>query len=251
MRKLNHGGSCGDSCCLRIQNLSVQIGSERILSDVNLHIHCGQMVALIGPNGAGKSTLIKAILGQQEYEGIIAFSAPGMRHRKMPRIGYVPQSPSFDPGDPVSVADLFACCQSKRPAFLGLSRDMREKSLECLERVHGESLIDKRVGTLSGGELQRVLLALALEPLPNILILDEPLSGVDMEGQIELMDMLDEIRSRFDLSILMITHDFGMLKTYADQVVLVNHGILAKGSPAEVLESNEFRAVFHRKGSAV
>ena len=251
MRKPNHGGSCGDSCCLRIQNLSVQIGSERILSDVNLHIHCGQMVALIGPNGAGKSTLIKAILGQQEYEGIIAFSAPGMRHRKMPRIGYVPQSPSFDPGDPVSVADLFACCQSKRPAFLGLSRDMREKSLECLERVHGESLIDKRVGTLSGGELQRVLLALALEPLPNILILDEPLSGVDMEGQIELMDMLDEIRSRFDLSILMITHDFGMLKTYADQVVLVNHGILAKGSPAEVLESNEFRAVFHRKGGAV
>ena len=251
MRKPNHGGSCGDSCCLRIQNLSVQIGSERILSNVNLHIHCGQMVALIGPNGAGKSTLIKAILGQQEYEGIIAFSAPGMRHRKMPRIGYVPQSPSFDPGDPVSVADLFACCQSKRPAFLGLSRDMREKSLECLERVHGESLIDKRVGTLSGGELQRVLLALALEPLPNILILDEPLSGVDVEGQIELMDMLDEIRSRFDLSILMITHDFGMLKTYADQVVLVNHGILAKGSPTDVLESNEFRAVFHRKGGAV
>ena len=251
MRRMNHGGSCGDSCCLRIQNLSVQIGSEIILQNVNLHIHCGQMVALIGPNGAGKSTLIKAILGQQEYEGIIAFSAPGMRHRKMPRIGYVPQSPAFDPGDPFSVADLFACCQSKRPAFLGLSRDMREKCLECLERVHGENLIDKRVGTLSGGELQRVLLALALEPLPNILILDEPLSGVDVEGQIELMDMLDEIRSRFDLSILMITHDFGMLKTYADQVVLVNHGILAKGSPAEVLESDEFRSVFHRKGGAV
>jgi len=251
MRRMNHGSSCGDSCCLRIQNLSVQIGSEIILQNVNLHIHCGQMVALIGPNGAGKSTLIKAILSQQEYEGIIAFSAPGMRHRKMPRIGYVPQSPSFDPGDPFSVADLFACCQSKRPAFLGLSRDMREKCLACLERVHGENLIDKRVGTLSGGELQRVLLALALEPLPNILILDEPLSGVDVEGQIELMDVLDEIRSRFDLSILMITHDFGMLKTYADQVVLVNHGILAKGSPAEVLESDEFRSVFHRKGGAV
>ena len=251
MRMFKHGDSCDSSCCLRIQNLSVQIGTEHILSDVNLHIHCGQLVALIGPNGAGKSTLIKAILGQQEYEGIITFSAPGMRHRKMPRIGYVPQSPSFDPGDPVSVADLFACCQSKRPAFLGLSRDMREKCLECLERVHGENLIDKRVGTLSGGELQRVLLALALEPLPNMLILDEPLSGVDVEGQIELMDMLDEIRSRFDLSILMITHDFGMLKTYADQVVLVNHGILTKGSPSEVLESEEFRSVFHRKGGAV
>ena len=251
MRRLNHGSSCGDSCCLRIQDLSVRIGGDKILRDVNLHIHCGQMVALIGPNGAGKSTLIKAILGQRDYDGIIAFSAPGMRHRKPPRIGYVPQSPSFDPGDPVTVADLFACCQSKRPAFLGLSRDMREKTMECLERVHGEELIDKRVGTLSGGELQRVLLALALEPLPNILILDEPLSGVDVEGQIGLMEMLDEIRKRFDLSILMTTHDFGMLQQFADKVVLIDHTVLTKGTPTEVLSSEEFRRVFHRKGGSL
>ena len=251
MRKFRHGESCDSSCCLRIQNLSVKIGADAILKDVNLHIHCGQMVALIGPNGAGKSTLIKAILGQRDYEGIIAFSAPGMRHRKPPRIGYVPQSPSFDPGDPVSVADLFACCLSRRPAFLGLSPAMRDKTLECLERVHGQELIDKRIGTLSGGELQRVLLALALEPLPNILILDEPLSGVDVEGQTGLMDMLDEIRKRYDLSILMTTHDFGMLPTYADQVVLIDHAIVKKGTPKEVLESEEFRNVFHTKGGAL
>ena len=248
MRKMNHGRSCGDSCCLRIQDLSVRIGSDRILSDVNLHIHCGQMVALIGPNGAGKSTLLKAILGQRDYKGMITFSAPGMRHRKPPRIGYVPQSPAFDPGDPVSVADLFACCHSRRPAFLGLSRSMRDKVLECLERVHGEDLIDKRVGTLSGGELQRVLLALALEPLPNILILDEPLSGVDVEGQTGLMDMIDEIRKRYDLSILMTTHDFSMLPRYADQVVLIDHGIKIQGTPKEVLESEEFYRAFHLKG---
>ena len=251
MRKIDHGRSCGDSCCLRIQDLSVRIGSDKILKDVNLHIHCGQMMALIGPNGAGKSTLLKAVLGQREYQGVIAFSAPGMRHRKPPRIGYVPQSPAFDPGDPVSVADLFACCMSKRPAFLGLSAAMRDKVLECLERVHGEDLIDKRVGTLSGGELQRVLLALALEPLPNILILDEPLSGVDVEGQTGLMDMLDEIRKRYDLSILMTTHDFAMLPRYADKVVLIDHGILCKGTPAEVLASDAFAQVFHRKGGHV
>ena len=251
MRRMNHGGSCGDSCCLRIQDLSVKIGNDQILEKVNLHIHCGHMVAFIGPNGAGKSTLVKAILGQREYDGIIAFSAPGMRHRKMPRIGYVPQSPTFDPGDPVSVKDLFACCQSRRPAFLGLSSQQRDKVLECLERVHGEDLIDKRVGTLSGGELQRVLLALALEPLPNMLILDEPLSGVDVDGQTEIMDMLDEIRKRYDLSILMITHDFAMLPQYADKVVLIDHGIVKKGSPEEVLSSQEFRQVFHRKGGAL
>ena len=240
--------SCDDSCCLRIQDLSVKIGGDKILADVNLHIHCGQMVALIGPNGAGKSTLVKAILGQREYEGIIAFSAPGMRHRKPPRIGYVPQSPSFDPGDPVTVADLFACCMSRRPAFLGLGKAMEDKVLECLERVHGEELAHKRVGALSGGELQRVLLALALEPLPNILILDEPLSGVDVEGQTDLMDMLDEIRKRYDLSILMITHDFGMLNQYADKVVLIDRTVVKKGSPEEVLDSPEFRNIFHSRG---
>jgi len=148
----------------------------------------------------------------------------------------------------MTVADLFACCMSKRPAFLGLSKNMRQQVLTCLERVHGESLIDKRVGTLSGGELQRVLLALALEPIPNILILDEPLSGVDVEGMETLMDMLDEIRQSYDLSILMTTHDFAMLPQYADQVALVDHGIVCLGKPLEVLGSTAFRQVFHRKG---
>ena len=242
-----HGGSCGHSCCLRIQDLSVTIGNDTILKNVAMHVHCGELVALIGPNGAGKSTLLKAILGQQDCDGIISFSVPGQRSRKM-KVGYVPQSPAFDPGDPVTVADLFACCMSKRPAFLGLGKAMREQVLECLSRVHGEDLIDKRVGVLSGGELQRVLLALALEPIPNILILDEPLSGVDVEGMESLMEMLDEIRETYDLSILMTTHDFAMLPRYADQVVLIDHGVVCQGKPLEVLGSEEFRNVFHRKG---
>ena len=246
--KLNiHGGSCSHSCCLRVEHLSVQIGSDAILKDINLHIHCGEMVALIGPNGAGKSTFLKTVLGQHDYRGIIAFSEPGQRSRK-PKIGYVPQSTSFDPGDPVSVADLFVCCLSRRPAFLGAGKAMRQRILECLDRVHGTDLIDKRVGTLSGGELQRVLLALALEPLPNILILDEPLSGVDVEGMQSLMDMLDEIRKVYDLSILMTTHDFSMLPRYADQVVLIDHEVVCAGAPADVLDSPDFRRVFHLKG---
>ena len=245
-----HGGSCGHSCCLRVENLSVKIGADSILKDVNLHVHCGEMVALIGPNGAGKSTFLKAILGQREYTGTIAFSEPGQRSKK-PRIGYVPQSPAFDPSDPVSVSDLFACCMSRRPAFLGLSKAMEETVLECLERVHGEDLIRKRIGTLSGGELQRVLLALALEPMPNILILDEPLSGVDVEGMETLMDMLDEIRQNYDLSILMTTHDFSMLPRYADQVVLIEHGVRIQGTPETVLNSPEFHRAFHLKGGSL
>ena len=249
--KLNiHGGGCGHSCCLRVENLSVRIGADSILKDVNLHVHCGEMVALIGPNGAGKSTFLKAVLGQREYEGTIAFSEPGQRSKK-PRIGYVPQSPAFDPSDPVSVADLFACCMSKRPAFLGLGKSMQSTVLECLERVHGEELLHKRIGTLSGGELQRVLLALALEPMPNILILDEPLSGVDVEGMEILMEMLDEIRKEYDLSILMTTHDFSMLPRYADQVVLIDHGVKIQGKPDTVLASPEFHQAFHLKGGSL
>jgi zinc transport system ATP-binding protein len=242
-----HGGSCGHSCCLRIQGLSVRIGKDSILHDVNLHLHCGQIVALIGPNGAGKSTLLKAVLGEREYDGVISFSVPGQRNRK-PVIGYVPQSPTFDPGDPVTVSDLFACCMSRRPAFLGMSKGFRNHILSCLEKVHGEELIDKRIGTLSGGELQRVLLALALDPVPNILILDEPLSGVDVEGMEVLMDMLDELRQEYDLSILMTTHDFTMLPRYADHVVLIDHAVISQGTPEEVLSSEGFRKVFHRKG---
>ena len=246
MINLFHSGGCHDSCCLKVQNVSVKIGGDKILRDVNLHVHCGQMVALIGPNGAGKSTLLKALLGEREFDGNILFSVPGSR-RARARIGYVPQSPNFDPGDPVSVADLFTCCLSRRPAFLGASKKDRELIEECLERVHGEELIDKRVGTLSGGELQRVLLALALEPMPNILILDEPLSGVDIEGQTGLMDMLDEIRRDYDLSILMTTHDFSMLGRYADRVVLIDHEVKCQGTPEEVLDSPEFRTAFHMK----
>ena len=234
MNLTHHGGSCGHSCCLRVENMSVKIGTDCILKDVNLHVHCGQMVAIIGPNGAGKSTFLKAVL-------------PGQRSKK-PRIGYVPQSPAFDPSDPVSVSDLFACCMSRRPAFLGLGKAMKDTVAECLSRVHGEELVNKRVGTLSGGELQRVLLALALEPIPNILILDEPLSGVDVEGMETLMDMLDEIRKNYDLSILMTTHDFSLLPRYADQVVLIDHGVLIQGDPQTVLDSEEFHRTFHMRG---
>ena len=109
-------------------------------------------------------------------------------------------------------------------------------------------LIDKRIGTLSGGELQRILLALALEPIPNVLILDEPLSGVDVEGIASLMEMLDNIRKEYDLSILMTTHDFGILKKYADQVFLIDHSIICSGTPEHVLSDDTFLQVFHRKG---
>lgn len=248
MSVIKHSGQgCGGHCCLNIEHLGVKIEGDEILRDVNLHIHCGEIVALIGPNGAGKSTLIKSILGQREYEGKITFQPANGRSRKF-RIGYVPQSPSFDAGEPISVLDLFSMCMGKSPAAFRVGRRQRETVLSCLKNVHGEGLVDKKIGNLSGGELQRVLLALALEPVPDILILDEPLSGVDVEGMNMLLTMLDEIRTKFDLSILIVTHDFAMLSRFVDKVVLLKETVLTEGTPDGVLSSREFRSVFHMAG---
>ena len=238
------GPGCAGSCCLKVNDLGVNFGSEEVLHDVSFHLHCGEIVALIGPNGAGKSSLFRTILGQIPHTGTIEFQRAG-GDKTRPLIGYVPQSPSFDRGDPVSVFDFFSAAISKWPVFLPSPKKLRERVAGCLARVHGGALIDKRMGALSGGELQRVLLALALEPLPHILVLDEPLSGVDIDGEKQLLDMLDEIRTSYDLSILLSTHDFATLDQYADKVLLLKHQILRVGPPAEVLASPEFQEVFH------
>lgn len=238
------GSGCDRSCCLKVAHLGVSMGDQVILEDVNFHLHCGEITALIGPNGAGKSTLFRTILGQLPHSGEIDFQRAGGKHTR-PLIGYVPQSPSFDRGDPVSVLDLFIASIADWPVFLPTPKKLRERVLRCLSRVHAEPLVDKRIGSLSGGELQRVLLAMALEPVLHILILDEPLSGVDIEGERQLLDMLDEVRQQYDLSILLSTHDFATLEEYADKVILLQSSVLKSGPPREVLSSHEFRDVFH------
>ena len=265
MRKIKHGrvsGSCSDACCLKLEGVSVHIQGEEILEDVSFHLHCGEIAALIGPNGAGKSTLFRSVLGQLHYQGNITFSPAGGPAIRLadgtvmggtrPLIGYVPQSPTFDRGDPVSVLDFFTAATSRWPVCLPIPPKYRERCRKSLERVHGGDLLDKPMGGLSGGQLQRVLLALALEPVPHILILDEPLSGVDIEGEHQLLDMLDELRTEYDLSILLSTHDFATLDQFADKVILLNKRILKVGAPEEVVSSPEFYETFHlrmgRKG---
>ena len=258
MRKMKHGklaSGCADACCLKLEGLSVNLEGDQILEDVSFHLHCGEIAALIGPNGAGKSTLFRSILGQMSYKGNITFSPAGGPAIRLadgavvggsrPLVGYVPQSPSFDRGDPVSVLDFFTAATAKWPVWLPVPKQYRERAAACLSRVHGEELLDRAMGALSGGQLQRVLLALALEPVPHILILDEPLSGVDIEGEHQLLEMLDELRTEYDLSILLSTHDFATLNQFADKVILLNKRILKVGPPDEVTASPEFYETFH------
>ncbi len=258
MRKMKHGklaSGCADACCLKLDGLSVNLEGDAILEDVSFHLHCGEIAALIGPNGAGKSTLFRSILGQTTYKGTITFSPAGGPAIRLadgsvvggsrPLVGYVPQSPSFDRGDPVSVLDFFTAATAKWPVWLPVPQKYRERAAASLRRVHGEDLLDRAMGALSGGQLQRVLLALALEPVPHILILDEPLSGVDIEGEHQLLEMLDELRTQYDLSIFLSTHDFATLGSFADKVILLNKKVLKAGTPDEVLSSPEFYETFH------
>ena len=258
MRKMKHGklaSGCADACCLKLDGLSVNLEGDQILEDVSFHLHCGEIAALIGPNGAGKSTLFRSILGQTIYKGNITFSPAGGPAIRLadgavvggsrPLVGYVPQSPSFDRGDPVSVLDFFTAATAKWPVWLPVPQKYRDRAAASLSRVHGEDLLDRAMGALSGGQLQRVLLALALEPVPHILILDEPLSGVDIEGEHQLLEMLDELRTQYDLSIFLSTHDFATLGSFADKVILLNRRVLKAGTPDEVLSSPEFYETFH------
>ena len=258
MRKMKHGklaSGCADACCLKLDGLSVNLEGDQILEDVSFHLHCGEIAALIGPNGAGKSTLFRSILGQTSYKGNITFSPAGGPAIRLadgavvggsrPLVGYVPQSPSFDRGDPVSVLDFFTAATAKWPVWLPVPQKYRDRAAASLRRVHGEDLLDRAMGALSGGQLQRVLLALALEPVPHILILDEPLSGVDIEGEHQLLEMLDELRTQYDPSIFLSTHDFATLGSFADKVILLNRRVLKAGPPDEVLSSPEFYETFH------
>jgi zinc transport system ATP-binding protein len=226
-------GSCG-LCCTRIENFGVVQGKTEILKDVNMHIHCGELTAIIGPNGAGKSTLLKAILGEIGHTGNLKFLDAGGTHTGKPVIGYVPQQLSFDGGSPVSVLDLFAACNKNRPVWLPHSGQMRQKVMEALARVQVEYAIERKLGALSGGELQRVLLALALEPVPDILLLDEPVSGVDMSGLEMFYDLVSQLRSSYDLSVILVSHDLPLIARYADHVVFLNRTVGCSGTPEEV-----------------
>ena len=238
------GGDCAKLCCTKIENFSVTAGQLDIFHNVNIHIHCGQLTALIGPNGAGKSTLLKAILGEVEHSGSLHYIDAKGEHTGHPVIGYVPQYLDFDVSAPISVQDMFMACLTKRPVWLMPAGSVRERALKGLAKVRAEYLIDRRLGALSGGELQRVLLALALDPLPDLLLLDEPVSGVDHNGLELFYEIVSELREKEDISIILISHDLNLVYKHADQVVLLNHEVIVSGTPEQVFSDERTRNIF-------
>jgi len=227
---------CG-ACLTHVRNLGVSFHGRTVLEGLTFDLRCGEITALVGPNGAGKTTLLRALLGEVKHTGDCHFhGGPGHPHRRLV-IGYVPQRLAFDRAAPLSVADLFALSGGRRPVFFGLSQSRRIAAQTALAEVDAAHLLDRRLGDLSGGELQRVLLALSLSPEPDLLLLDEPQQGLDAAGMELFHDLVARLRGRFDMAVVLVSHDLASVARVADRVFLLDGRLLAVGTPKELLAS--------------
>lgn len=231
--------------CIKVHHFGVTLENQVILQDVNLHIHCGKLNVIIGKNGAGKSTLIRAMLDELPHEGTITYQyqVGGFQNKQL-KIGYVPQSLNIDKNTPVSVYDFMASYMSDIPVFLKKSKKVYGRILDALKMLHAEECIDKQLCNLSGGQLQRVLISLALTQEPQLLLLDEPVAGIDKNGMDLFYETIDNLKKNYDLAIILISHDLEYVAKYADEVILLNKKVIKRGTADEVFHSKEFHATF-------
>lgn len=224
----------------KIKNISVKIENQPILQNISFDIFCNELTMIIGRNGAGKSTLLKAILGEIQHDGQIEFYDMKKSKKENIKIGYVPQTLNLERDMPTTVFDMFASYISNKPVWIKKDKKIYNEVEQALKQFGAESLINKRVGNLSGGELQRVLLSIAITPLPNLLILDEPVSGIDLNGTKEFYQILTMLKQKYDMSIVLVSHDLGLVKKFADKVILIDKEIKCMGTPEEVFNNKEF-----------
>jgi zinc transport system ATP-binding protein len=241
-----------------LRNFRVLRGGKPILNGLNADIPRGCITSLIGLNGSGKSTLLRALVGEFPFEGQLLFrcghdhSIPQPNH-----VGYVPQRLAIDPRLPLTVRDFLGLALKKWPIFLGLGRRWEEKFKALLKPVNAEDLLDVPVDGLSGGQLQRVLLALALQPHPELLLLDEPASGIDFKSQMSFYQLIAEINSNTGVTILLVSHDLSVVNRFSSNVLCLRDGrIVCQGLPSETLSPEMLATIFghevtlfqHRQG---
>jgi zinc transport system ATP-binding protein len=215
--------------------LGLKIGTRNILQNVNISVHDREIVTVIGPNGAGKSTLIKVMLG------LIPQTSGHIHKRDDLRVGYVPQRFPVSPNVPLSVRRLLTL--THKATELELQQALTETGI-----AH---LINARVADLSGGELQRALLARALLRQPQLLVLDEPVQAVDFDGELKLYELISNIRKARGCGILMVSHDLHMVMAESDRVICLNGHICCEGAPIAVQKNPEFSKMFGPKAAAM
>ena len=234
-----------ESDFITAENLTAGYRDKIVWRDANFTFGRGELVAVIGPNAAGKTTLFRLLLGlQQPISGTIKiFGAPPKRGN--PRIGYVPQRHIIDSETNIEALELVRLALSgKRWGFSPFSHDDQDAALAALEAVDAMEVAHRPLGVLSGGELQRIFLAEALVSNPEILLLDEPLSNLDMRRETDLLHLVDDVVRSRGITALLIAHNINPLLPHLDKVVYVAGGRVATGKPSEVLTSESLTALY-------
>jgi zinc transport system ATP-binding protein len=211
---------------LETNGLAVRRHGEALLDGITLRVRRGSVHVIVGPNGAGKTTLLSAMLNQIAFEGEIAMNWIGSG-----AVGYVPQAFAVDPTLPVTVADFLALTRQRRPVCLGLTRRARAEVARLLALVGLSGLAERPLAVLSGGELRRVLLAHALDPEPELLLLDEPTAGFDESAARIFESILVSAKRSGQTTVVMVSHDFELVRRVADRVTVLNRQIVIEGTP--------------------
>ena len=213
---------------ITVEGLGVRLAGHSILSGVNLELSGDEIVSLIGPNGAGKTTLLRAMLGLVPHQAGRIEKAPGLV------IGYMPQRLTLDPVLPLTVRRFLRMAAKAK----------RGEILTVLGEVGVPQLIESQLQTLSGGEFQRVLLARALLRSPDLLVLDEPAQQVDFQGQIDMFELIEDVRRTRGCGVLVVSHDLHMVMRATDRVLCLNGHICCSGAPEAVSAHPEYVALF-------
>ena len=220
---------------IRLEQVGVTFAGQAVLDNIDLSVEPGQIVTLIGPNGAGKTTLVRAVLGLLKPDTGSVWRKPRLR------VGYMPQKLHVDPTLPLSVLRI-----------LRLEPGVdRPRAQAALKEVGAEQVIDSPVQSISGGEMQRVLLARALLREPELLVLDEPVQGVDVAGQAELYSLITRLRDRHGCGVLMVSHDLHLVMSTTDQVVCLNRHVCCSGHPEQVSGDPAFVELFGKNAQSL
>lgn len=231
-----------NAAAVTFDNVTAVLGGTTVLEGISARVPLGSCTAIVGPNGAGKTTMLLALLGEVPFTGGIKLPCAG--EGRPLRIGYVPQRLQFDRGMPLTVLEFMAMGCQRVPLWFGVMRRYREQARQLLACVKSEGLEKRRIGALSGGEMQRILLALALAREPDLLVLDEPASGVDFQGEHLFCELLDRLRREQGFTQLMVSHDLPTVTHHATHVICLNRKVAAEGAPREVLTAANLTAIF-------
>ena len=210
---------------LKVSNLEVKIQNQILLDHVSFNVEKGTTLAILGPNGAGKTVLLRTLLNRVPHTGTVDWT-------EEVKIGYVPQY--------VSTADIPMTVRE----FLSIGNDVDLESTLDKVRLMDKSILDKRLGVVSGGQLRRILIAWALNDNPNVLFLDEPTSGVDMDSEEPIYLMLNEFKKEHKITIFLITHNIHIVQEYADSLLALNKCVTYCGAAAKIVEPDIQRQIY-------